>query len=183
MRETTSDFNYSDERFADIQLLRYRLDGFEQLSVVQKKYIYCLAQATLYGRDITFDQFGKHNLKIRSVLETVVTSEGVNHDSDDFRELEVYLKRVWFSNGIHHHYGQEKFIPGFSEDYFRRVAKKACLEDGGFGNELGLALIERPRVAHKDIHLIRYGKPRSGVAEIDSHNSHSAFLISGRSRP
>ena len=135
MRETTSDFNYSDERFADIQLLRYRLDGFEQLSVVQKKYIYCLAQATLYGRDITFDQFGKHNLKIRSVLETVVTSEGVNHDNDDFRELEVYLKRVWFSNGIHHHYGQEKFIPGFSEDYFRRVAKKACLEDGGFGNE------------------------------------------------
>ncbi len=135
MRETTSDFNYSDERFADIQLLRYRLDGFEQLSVVQKKYIYCLAQATLYGRDITFDQFGKHNLKIRSVLETVVTSEGVNHDSDDFRELEVYLKRVWFSNGIHHHYGQEKFIPGFSEDYFRRVAKKACLGDGGFGNE------------------------------------------------
>lgn len=151
MRETTSDFNYSDERFADIQLLRYRLDGFEQLSVVQKKYIYCLAQATLYGRDITFDQFGKHNLKIRSVLETIVTSAVVNHDNDDFRELEVYLKRVWFSNGIHHHYGQEKFIPGFSEDYFRRVAKEACLEDGGFGNESDVdALIDEIAVVMFD---------------------------------
>lgn len=135
MRETTSDFNYSDERFADIQLLRYRLDGFEQLSLMQKKYIYCLSQATLYGRDITFDQFGKHNLKIRSVLEAIVTSPTVSHDNDDFRALEVYLKRVWFSNGIHHHYGQEKFIPGFSEDYFRSVAMTSCRESGVFGSD------------------------------------------------
>ena len=135
MRETTSDFNYSDERFADIQLLRYRLDGFEQLSLMQKKYIYSLSQATLYGRDITFDQFGKHNLKIRNVLEAIVTSPKVSHDNDDFRALEVYLKRVWFSNGIHHHYGQEKFIPGFSEDYFRSVAMTSCRESGVFGSD------------------------------------------------
>ena len=135
MKETTPDFAYSDERFADVQLLRYRLDGFEQLSLMQKRYIYCLSQATLYGRDITFDQFGKHNLKIRKVLETVVCSKDVDHETEEYKQLETYLKRVWFSNGIHHHYGQEKFVPGFSEDYFRRVARQACCNDGSFGSE------------------------------------------------
>ena len=135
MTDTTSDFNYSDERFADIQLLRYRLDGFEQLSIMQKRYIYCLSQATLFGRDITFDQFGKYNLRIRKVLEAIVTSPRVDRGSDDFKALEVYLKRVWFSNGIHHHYGQEKFVPGFTEGYFRSVALKACADDDSFGGE------------------------------------------------
>ena len=112
---------YTDERFADLQLLRYRLNGFEQLSLLQKRLIYYLSQATLYGRDIAFDQFGRHNLRIRKTLETVYTDLTVAHDTDDFKALEVYLKRVWFSNGIYHHYGSEKFLPGFSEDYLRQV--------------------------------------------------------------
>lgn len=116
-------FNYLDERFADIQMLRYRLHGFEELSLNQKKYIYCLAQATLYGRDITFDQFGKFNLKVRKVLEVLYTDLSVDRSGDDFKALEVYLKRVWFSNGIYHHYGCDKFSPGFSEQYLLRSMK------------------------------------------------------------
>lgn len=113
--------NYSDERFADIQLLRYRLNGFEQLSLSQKILVYYLSKATLYGRDITFDQFGRYNLRIRKMLETVYTDLTVAHDTPDFAALEEYLKRVWFSSGIYHHYGCEKFKPAFSEAYLRRV--------------------------------------------------------------
>ncbi len=116
-----SGFNYSDERFADIQLLRYRLDGFEQLAICQKIFIYYLAQATLYGRDIVFDQFGKYNLRVRKTLETIYQDRTISHDTDEFKALEVYLKRVWFSNGIYHHYGCEKFVPGFSKEYLRCV--------------------------------------------------------------
>lgn len=134
MKDNNREFQYTDERFADIQLLRYRLDGFEQLSLEQKIYAYCLAQATLCGRDITFDQFGKYNLDIRKVLEAVVTSATVSHEDSNYKALEIYLKRVWFSNGIHHHYGQEKFTPGFTAEYFRETALKACLESGNFGS-------------------------------------------------
>ena len=116
-----TDFHYTDERFADLQLLRYRLNGFEQLSLRQKQLVYYLSKATLYGRDITFDQFGQYNLRIRKVLEVVYTDLCVPHDTDSFRALEIYLKRVWFSNGIYHHYGCEKLKPGFSSDYLRRV--------------------------------------------------------------
>jgi len=119
-----SDFSYSDERFADIQLLRYRLNGFEELNLRQKELIYYLSKATLFGRDITFDQFGKYNLRIRKMLEAVYTDSTIEHASEDFRALEVYLKRVWFSNGIHHHYGCDKFVPGFSQDYLRSALKK-----------------------------------------------------------
>ena len=113
--------NYSDERFADLQLLRYRLNGFEQLSLSQKVLVYYLSKATLFGRDITFDQFGKYNLRIRKMLEMVYTDLRIPHDTDEFRALEIYLKRVWFSNGIYHHYGCEKFIPAFTADYLRQV--------------------------------------------------------------
>ena len=116
--------NVADERFADIQLLRYRLNGFEQLTLCQKRLVYYLSQATLYGRDITFDQFGRYNLRIRKVLETVYTDLTIAHDTADFQALEVYLKRLWFSNGIYHHYGCEKFQPGFSEDYLRRCLQQ-----------------------------------------------------------
>ena len=123
------------ERFADIQLLRYRLNGFEQLSLLQKKLVYYLSKATLYGRDITFDQFGRYNLRIRKMLEAVYTDPSVNHETDNFRALEVYLKRVWFSNGIYHHYGTEKFQPDFTADYLRSLlqqvdARKLPLRDG-----------------------------------------------------
>lgn len=121
---TEADFSYTGERFADIQLLRYRLNGFEQLSLSQKRFIYCLAKATLYGRDITFDQFGRYNLIIRRTLETIISDLTIDHDNDEFRALETYLKRVWFSNGIYHHYGCEKFVPEFSERYLRDVLNK-----------------------------------------------------------
>ena len=116
-------FNYSDERFADLQMLRYRLNDFDKLSLRQKCLVYCLAKATLFGRDITFDQFGKYNLKIRKTLEAVFCWYEGNRDSKDFKALEVYLKRVWFSNGIYHHYGTEKFSPDFTEDFFREAVK------------------------------------------------------------
>ena len=128
-------FNYSNERFADLQMLRYRLNDFDKLPLRQKCLVYCLSKATLYGRDITFDQFGKYNLKIRKVLEAVFCSYNGSRDDKEFRALEVYLKRVWFSNGIYHHYGTEKFQPGFSEAFFRKAVGQVepamlPLEDG-----------------------------------------------------
>ena len=117
----THQFNYTDERFADIQMLRYRLDGFENLTLRQKFYIYYLAKATLCGRDITTDQFGRYNLRIRFLLEAVYDGYVGNRQSDEFRAVADYLKRVWFANGIHHHYGCEKFVPGFTETYFRNL--------------------------------------------------------------
>ena len=108
----------TNERFADIQMLRYELKGFEDLSLNQKLYIFCLAKATLMGRDITFDQQGKYNLRIRKTLETVYLHYEGDRECEEFKAFEVYLKRIWFASGIHHHYGCEKFKPGFSEEYF-----------------------------------------------------------------
>lgn len=108
----------TNERFADIQMLRYELKGFEDLSLNQKLYIFCLAKATLMGRDITFDQQGKYNLRIRKTLETVYLHYEGDRECEEFKVFEVYLKRIWFASGIHHHYGCEKFKPGFSEEYF-----------------------------------------------------------------
>jgi dipeptidyl-peptidase-3 len=134
-------FNYQDERFADLQLLRYRLNGFERLSVQQKVLVYYLSQATLYGRDITFDQFGKYNLRIRKLLEVVYCDLTIPHDTDEFRALEIYLKRVWFSSGIYHHYGCEKFRPGFSAAYLHNAircvdARKLPLKEGESVDEM-----------------------------------------------
>ena len=128
-------FCYKDERFADIQMLRYRLNGFDSLTTQQKRLVYYLSQATLFGRDITFDQFGHYNLRIRKMLEVIYCDMNVDRQCEDFHALEVYLKRVWFSNGIHHHYGCEKFVPGFSEDYLRQSlhvvdAQKLPLREG-----------------------------------------------------
>lgn len=114
-----SSFKYTDERFADIQMLRYRLNGFDSLTLRQKKLVYYLSQAALCGRDITFDQFGKYNLRIRKMLEAVYTGFKGDRDSRDFKALTVYLKCVWFSSGIYHHYGCEKFVPEFSEQFLR----------------------------------------------------------------
>ena len=116
-----SNFCYTDERFADLQMLRYQLTGFEQLSLQQKRLIYYLSKAALFGRDITFDQYGRYNLRIRKTLETVYTDLRIDHETDEFHALELYLKRLWFSNGIYHHYGTEKFIPDFNEEYLRCV--------------------------------------------------------------
>lgn len=118
MSNQNEQFTYSDERFADLQMLRYRLKGFEDLSLPQQLYIYCLSKATLMGRDITFDQQGKYNLAIRKTLEAIYKHYEGDRESADFQALLVYLKRVWFSSGIYHHYGCEKFVPGFSEEFF-----------------------------------------------------------------
>lgn len=122
-------FRYTDERFADIQMLRYRLDGFEALTLRQKLYIYYLAKATLCGRDITTDQFGRYNLRIRKVLEAIYERYEGDRTTEEYKALETYLKRVWFSNGIHHHYGCEKFVPAFTEEYFRQVVDCCGCED------------------------------------------------------
>ena len=152
-------FCYKDERFADIQMLRYRLNGFDSLTTQQKRLVYYLSQATLFGRDITFDQFGHYNLRIRKMLEVIYCDMNVDRQCEDFHALEVYLKRVWFSNGIHHHYGCEKFVPGFSEDYLRQSlhvvdAQKLPLREGqavdDFIDEL-VPVIFNPEVLSKRV--------------------------------
>lgn len=116
-------FCYSGERFADIQMLRYRLNGFESLSLRQKLYVYYLSKATLAGRDITTDQFGFYNLDIRKVLEAVYVNYQGNKECEDFIAMTIYLMRIWFSNGIYHHYGSEKFAPGFSPAFLLDAMK------------------------------------------------------------
>jgi len=118
-----NDFNYVVEQFADLQILRYQVKDFETLTVKQKELVYYLSQAALEGRDILFDQNGKYNLIIRKMLEAVYTDYKGDRSGKDFRAMEVYLKRVWFSNGIHHHYGADKFIAGFTPDFFRKALK------------------------------------------------------------
>lgn len=114
-------FDYTVEQFADLQILRYRVPGFEDLSLKQKELVYYLTEAALQGRDILFDQNGKYNLTIRRMLEAVYLGYKEDRSMPDFKAMEVYLKRVWFSNGIHHHYGSEKFVPGFTPEFFRQA--------------------------------------------------------------
>ena len=114
-------FDYTVEQFADLQILRYRVPGFEDLSLKQKELVYYLTEAALEGRDILFDQNGKYNLSIRRMLEAIYTNYKGDKNSADFKNMETYLKRVWFSNGIHHHYGSEKFVPGFSQDFLKQA--------------------------------------------------------------
>ena len=132
---TADDFKYADEQFADLQMLRYKVQGFEDLTLKQKELVYYLSEAALEGRDILFDQNGKYNLTIRKMLETVYTDFKGDKADDNFKGMETYLKRVWFSNGIHHHYGSEKFVPNFSPEFFRAALKtvdatKLPLADG-----------------------------------------------------
>ena len=114
-------FDYTVEQFADLQILRYRVPGFENLSLQQKELVYYLTEAALQGRDILFDQNGKYNLRIRRTLEAIYTGYKGDKNTPDFKAMEVYLKRVWFSNGIHHHYGSEKFVPGFAPEFIKEA--------------------------------------------------------------
>ena len=117
------DFKYLLEQFADIKIMRYQVPDFENLNLKQKKLLYFLSEAALCGRDIIFDQNYKHNLIIRKSLEEIYKHYAGDRESEDFIEFKTYLKRVWFSNGIHHHYSTDKFIPGFSRDYFSELIK------------------------------------------------------------
>ena len=121
-------FVYADEEFADIQMLRYKLENFESLTIQQKKYIYYLSKATLVGRDITTDQNGFYNIDIRKCLEVLLKSNHIDKTSSNFEAMKIYLKRVWFSNGIYHHYGCDKFVPNFTEEWFRHEIKKVTPE-------------------------------------------------------
>lgn len=120
---SVDEFNYTDETFGDIQMLRYRVTGFNDLSLRQKTLVYYLSEAALQGRDILFDQNGRYNLRIRRLLEVIYTDFKGDRTSADFKAMETYLKLVWFSNGLHHHYSYTKFVPAFSEHYLREVVK------------------------------------------------------------
>lgn len=131
----TEDFNYTVEQFADLQILRYKVKDFDKLTLKQKELVYYLSQAALEGRDILFDQNGKYNLIIRQMLETVYTDYQGDRTDSNFVNMEVYLKRVWFSNGIHHHYAADKFVPGFTPEFFKAALqsvdqKKLPLAEG-----------------------------------------------------
>ena len=118
---SNDNFDYTVDKFADLQILRYQVPGFDELSLKQKELIYYLSEAALEGRDILFDQNGKYNLRIRRMLESIYTNYSGDRNSEEYKNLETYLKRVWFSNGIHHHYGCDKFIPGFTPEYLKEV--------------------------------------------------------------
>lgn len=123
MEQQEDTFEYQVEQFADLQILRYRVPGFEKLSLRQKQLIFYLSQAALEGRDILYHQNGKYNLPVRRLLEAVYVAYKGPRDTDEFRAFEVYLKRVWFANGIHHHYSCDKFVPGFTPDYLRSLVE------------------------------------------------------------
>ena len=122
-KQEKDDFDYTVESFADLEILRYKVPGFEELSLKQKELIYYLSEAAAYGRDILYDQNGKWNLAIRRTLEAIYQNYTGDRESQDFKNFEVYLKRVWFSNGIHHHYGCDKFVPEFSQEFFTEAVK------------------------------------------------------------
>lgn len=126
--QTTDGFKYTDERFADIQMLRYKVEGFDNLTLKQKTFIYYLQEAALQGRDILFDQNGRYNLRIRRLLEAIYTDYKGDRNGKFYAGLSTYLKRVWFSSGIHHHYGCEKFVPPFTADELRAAARQIAPE-------------------------------------------------------
>lgn len=142
-------FVYNDERFADLQMLRYQVHGFNQLSLRQKTLVYYLSEAALCGRDILWDQNGRYNLRIRQLLESIYTDYKGNRNTDDFRAFETYLKRVWFSNGIHHHYGSEKFQPAFSQDFLRKAIKDVEVSKLPFDTDELFPIIFDPTVMPK----------------------------------
>ena len=122
-KQEKDDFDYTVESFADLEILRYKVPGFEELSLKQKELVYYLSEAAAYGRDILYDQNGKWNLAIRRTLEAIYQNYTGDRESQNFKNFEVYLKRVWFSNGIHHHYGCDKFVPEFSQEFFTEAVK------------------------------------------------------------
>ena len=116
-----SNFNFFSEQFSDVQVLRYQIPGFENLILDQKKLVYYLTEAGLAGRDIMYDQNYRHNLSIRRALENIYLNYDGDKSSENWKNFEIYLKRIWFANGIHHHYSNDKFKPNFSQDYLNKL--------------------------------------------------------------
>jgi len=123
-----NEFEYKIDQFADLKIIRYQIPGWDELTLKEKKLVYYLTQAGLSGRDIMYDQNYRHNLAIRSALENIYTNYTGDRSSDDWMEFETYLKRVWFSNGIHHHYSNDKLKPGFSSDYLSELMEATATE-------------------------------------------------------
>lgn len=144
-------FEYNNEKFADIQMLRYRLNGFENLSAQQKALVYYLSEAALWGRDITTDQHGKYNLRIRTLLEKVYTGYNGDKTTADWQGFKTYIKQVWFGSGIYHHYSQDKFKPEFSEQWFRDQIKNLKIKVSGL-DELCKVIFD-PSVLAKGVNL------------------------------
>ncbi|MFU8843968.1 MAG: dipeptidyl-peptidase 3 family protein [Bacteroidales bacterium] len=156
-----ADFNYLLEQFADLKIMRYQVPGFDELSLDQKKLIYYLSEAALCGRDIIFDQNYKHNLRIRKALEEIYKNFQGDREGEDFKAFEIYLKRVWFANGIHHHYSTDKFVPDFSVEYFTHLMQNSSEGDFPLTNGQDVAgltleltsIIFDPTIAPKRISL------------------------------
>lgn len=199
MEEVNSKFNYIVEQFADLQILRYKVSGFEKLSLNQKKLVYFLSEAALEGRDILFDQNGKYNLKIRKMLEAVYVNYNGDRNSESFKALEVYLKRVWFSSGIHHHYSTDKFMPDFSQDFLYDclksmdksllpLAKDEDLDD--FCKEI-FPIVFNPSVMPKrvnqtdgeDLILTSAANYYDGVTQEEAENFYSSLKEEGDETP
>ncbi len=181
------DFNYTADNFADIEVLRYRVPGIETLTLNQQEMIYYLSEAALCGRDILFDQNGKYNLEIRHLLEAVYTSEKVDKTSEDFKALEIYLKRMWVSNGIHHHYSGVKFETGFSQEFFEK-----SLADLGITPATGVmevifnpevAKLAKNQTAGEDLLMTSASNYYEGVTQAEAEAFYAAMKVPGDTRP
>ena len=171
-KEQQAEFNYSVDKFYDLEILRYQVPDFDSLSLQQKTLVYYLTEAALQGRDILFDQNCRYNLRIRRALEALYTGYQGDKNGEDYKLLEKYLKRVWFSNGIHHHYSEDKFLPEFTEEWFR----KACADAGVKYDEEIIPVMFDPTVmpkrtnqaAGQDLVLTSAGNYYEGVTQAEA---------------
>ena len=144
-------FQYVTDRFADIEVLRYRVPGFEDLTINQKKLIYYLTEAAIWGRDILWDQNGKYNLAIRNLIEDVYSNYSGEKSDTEYKHLEKYLKQIWFGNGIHHHYSMDKFTPGFSREFLMNQIKQLPGNNKHDDIEILLDVIFNPQTLSKRV--------------------------------
>ena len=174
--ENKDDFVWKTEQFADLKIIRYQIPGFDKLTLQQKKLAYFLTQAGYSGRDIIWDQNYRHNLAIRSTLEHIVKNYNGDKGGDDWKSFMEYTKRVWFANGIHHHYGMQKFEPGFSRDYFSSLLEKT----GASLDEEIIEVIFNPEIDAKKVNLdpekglvkgsaVNFYDPDITEAEVDAY--------------
>lgn len=163
-----TDFKWQADRFDDIKVLRYQVPGFEKLTLRQKKLVYYLSEAALCGRDILFDQNFKYNLRIRKVLEAIYKEYKGDRSVPEFAAFEKYLKKVWFANGIHHHYSNEKFQPEFSENYFRELVGAVPSLQHEKENVLGLI----PVLFDKELYALRVSQEQEGDMVVASANNY-----------
>ena len=190
------DFRFLTEQFADLRIMRYQVPGFDSLDLQQKKLVYYLSEAALAGRDIIYDQNYKYNLAVRRTLEEIMKNYSGDRQTDEWQEFVVYLKRVWFSNGIHHHYSGDKFVPGFSREYFAHLANNSPgsefplfkgLDLGGLIDHLGDVIFD-PAVAPKrissgDLVMGSACNYYEGVTQAEAEAFYDAMKVPGDETP